>query len=58
MGCGASSEKAEKARNDEIEKQLKADKTRLRNEVKLLLLGMSSFHNRHEQKKKPRRGVP
>jgi len=39
MGCGASSEQAEKKRNDEIDKQLKADKTRLRNEVKLLLLG-------------------
>lgn len=39
MGCGASSEQSEKKRNDEIDKQIKADKTRLRNEVKLLLLG-------------------
>lgn len=39
MGCGSSVDQAEKKRNDEIDKQLKADKTRLRNEVKLLLLG-------------------
>jgi guanine nucleotide-binding protein G(i) subunit alpha len=43
MGCGASKEDtAGKARNDEIENQLKRDKMAQRNEIKMLLLGMSS----------------
>jgi guanine nucleotide-binding protein G(i) subunit alpha len=44
MGCGASKEDtAGKARNDEIENQLKRDKMAQRNEIKMLLLGMSIF---------------
>ena len=40
MGCGQSSESKEgKARNEEIENQLKRDKMNLRNEIKMLLLG-------------------
>ena len=43
MGCGASKEDdAGKARNDEIENQLKRDKMAQRNEIKMLLLGASS----------------
>ena len=42
MGCGASKEdNAGKARNDEIENQLKRDKMAQRNEIKMLLLGES-----------------
>lgn len=42
MGCGSSSEEKEgKARNEEIENQLKRDKMLQRNEIKMLLLGMS-----------------
>lgn len=42
MGCGASKEdSAGKARNDEIENQLKRDKMAQRNEIKMLLLGTS-----------------
>jgi guanine nucleotide-binding protein G(i) subunit alpha len=42
MGCGASKEdNAGKARNDEIENQLKRDKMAQRNEIKMLLLGQS-----------------
>ena len=41
MGCGMSSEDKEgKQRNEEIENQLKRDKMLLRNEIKVLLLGM------------------
>jgi guanine nucleotide-binding protein G(i) subunit alpha len=41
MGCGMSTEdKDGKARNDEIENQLKRDKLMQRNEIKMLLLGM------------------
>lgn len=41
MGCGMSSEDKEgKQRNEEIENQLKRDKLSLRNEIKVLLLGM------------------
>lgn len=44
MGCGMSTEDKEgKARNEEIENQLKRDKMMQRNEIKMLLLGMSSF---------------
>ncbi len=44
MGCGASKEdNAGKARNDEIENQLKRDKMAQRNEIKMLLLGTSTF---------------
>jgi len=40
MGCGASKEdSAGKARNDEIENQLRRDKLAQRNEIKMLLLG-------------------
>jgi len=40
MGCGASKEgTAAKARNDEIEYQLRRDKMVYRHEIKLLLLG-------------------
>lgn len=42
MGCGMSTEdKDGKARNDEIDNQLKRDKLMQRNEIKMLLLGMS-----------------
>ena len=45
MGCGMSTEEKEgKARNEEIENQLKRDKMMQRNEIKMLLLGMSFFH--------------
>lgn len=44
MGCGASKEDtAGKARNDEIENQLKRDKMAQRNEIKMLLLGQLLF---------------
>ena len=46
MGCcggGPAEDPESKKRNEEIEKQIKADKTRLRNEVKLLLLGTLSY---------------
>lgn len=40
MGCGMSTEDKEgKARNEEIENQLKRDKMNQRNEIKMLLLG-------------------
>jgi guanine nucleotide-binding protein G(i) subunit alpha len=40
MGCTQSSESKEgKARNEEIENQLKQDKINQRNEIKMLLLG-------------------
>ncbi len=43
MGCGMSTEEREgKARNEEIENQLKRDRMQQRNEIKMLLLGMSS----------------
>ena len=42
MGCGMSTEEKEgKARNEEIENQLKRDKMMQRNEIKMLLLGMT-----------------
>lgn len=41
MGCGMSTEEKEgKARNEEIENQLKRDKMQQRNEIKMLLLGV------------------
>lgn len=41
MGCGMSTEEREgKARNDEIENELKRDRSNQRNEIKMLLLGM------------------
>ena len=41
MGCGMSVEEKEgKARNEEIENQLKRDRMQQRNEIKMLLLGM------------------
>lgn len=44
MGCGMSTEEKEgKARNEEIENQLKRDKMMQRNEIKMLLLGMLSL---------------
>lgn len=40
MGCGLSTEeKQKKARNEEIEEQLKKAKSEQRNEIKMLLLG-------------------
>lgn len=43
MGCGMSTEEKEgKARNEEIENQLKRDKMMQRNEIKMLLLGKLS----------------
>ena len=49
MGCGASKEDtAGKARNDEIENQLKRDKMAQRNEIKMLLLGISAAHYSHK----------
>jgi hypothetical protein len=43
MGCGMSTEEKEgKARNEEIENQLKRDKMMQRNEIKMLLLGTST----------------
>lgn len=40
MGCGMSTEEKEgKARNDEIENELKRDRLMQRNEIKMLLLG-------------------
>jgi guanine nucleotide-binding protein subunit alpha len=45
MGCGMSTEERDgKARNDEIENQLKRDKMMQRNEIKMLLLGTISRH--------------
>lgn len=42
MGCGMSTEEREgKARNEEIENQLKKDRMMQRNEIKMLLLGRS-----------------
>lgn len=42
MGCGMSTEEKEgKARNEEIENQLKKDRLMQRNEIKMLLLGTS-----------------
>ena len=44
MGCGMSTEEKEgKARNEEIENQLKRDRMQQRNEIKMLLLGMLFF---------------
>jgi guanine nucleotide-binding protein subunit alpha len=46
MGCGMSTEDKEgKARNEEIENQLKRDKMMQRNEIKMLLLGMKCILN-------------
>jgi hypothetical protein len=40
MGCGMSTEEKEgRARNEEIENQLKKDRMMQRNEIKMLLLG-------------------
>lgn len=50
MGCGMSTEEKEgKARNEEIENQLKRDRMQQRNEIKMLLLGTSecSPHRHH-----------
>lgn len=45
MGCGQSTEAKEgKQRNEEIENQLKKDRQQARNEIKMLLLGMTT-HN-------------
>jgi len=44
MGCGMSTEEKEgKARNEEIENQLKRDKMLQRNEIKMLLLGQHTL---------------
>jgi guanine nucleotide-binding protein subunit alpha len=48
MGCGMSTEEKEgKARNEEIENQLKRDKMMQRNEIKMLLLGMFANYFGH-----------
>ncbi|EFE41228.1 hypothetical protein TRV_04023 [Trichophyton verrucosum HKI 0517] len=48
MGCGMSTEdKERKARNEEIENQLKRDKLMQRNEIKMLLLAADQSHNSH-----------
>jgi guanine nucleotide-binding protein G(i) subunit alpha len=40
MGCGMSTEdKAQSAKNKEIDEQLRREKNRLRSEIKVLLLG-------------------
>ena len=39
MGCCGGSNPEEKKHNDDLDKQLKADRTKMNNEVKLLLLG-------------------
>ena len=50
MGCGLSTEEKEgKARNEEIENQLKKDKLMQRNEIKMLLLGMLGPFRRRRQ---------
>jgi guanine nucleotide-binding protein G(i) subunit alpha len=38
--CTSSEEQEQRRQNDVIEQQLKQDRLRMRNEVKLLLLGM------------------
>jgi len=48
MGCGMSTEEKEgKARNEEIENQLKRDKMMQRNEIKMLLLGKPYLTPQH-----------
>ena len=43
MGCSQSAEQVEtKKNNDEIEKSIKAEKSALAKEVKMLLLGIAS----------------
>lgn len=50
MGCGMSTEEKEgKARNEEIENQLKRDRLQQRNEIKMLLLGTLSQHHGHSR---------
>lgn len=44
MGCGISTQSSiEKQRNEEIENQLKRDQIIMRNEVKMLLLGIFCY---------------
>jgi hypothetical protein len=46
MGCGMSTEEKEgKARNEEIENQLKKDRLMQRNEIKMLLLGRNPSYD-------------
>lgn len=56
MGCGMSVEEKEgKARNEEIENQLKRDRMQQRNEIKMLLLGMlmrTSWRSKTRRRKK------
>ena len=48
MGCGMSTEDKEgKARNEEIENQLKRDHQKQRNEIKMLLLGIQASPHLH-----------
>lgn len=55
MGCGMSTEDKEgKARNEEIENQLKRDKMMQRNEIKMLLLGMIRQHDTFETRESSR----
>ena len=51
MGCGMSTEdKQGRARNEEIENQLKRDRLNQRNEIKMLLLGMSCSEDHHVER--------
>lgn len=47
MGCSSSKpvDNSGKQRNDEIENQLKKDRALMRNEIKMLLLGILYIHN-------------
>jgi guanine nucleotide-binding protein G(i) subunit alpha len=46
MGCGMSTEEKEgRARNEEIENQLKKDRLMQRNEIKMLLLGTAPIRS-------------
>lgn len=57
MGCGMSTEEKEgKARNEEIENQLKRDKLMQRNEIKMLLLGMVIPCRRRRRTMKKKKG--
>ena len=65
MGCGMSTEEKEgKARNEEIENQLKKDRMMQRNEIKMLLLGKpgparnSSCHTNSSQALESRASRP
>lgn len=57
MGCCQSNEVHDgKARNEEIDNQIKRDKLNMRNEVKMLLLGIEENKKQKEGEKKKKRG--